>query len=167
MKPFLSCVGIFLCHLNLLSPPAELTEGETDWSVLCLCLGLPEKLCDLFNADGSSLEPQAQKWIEKLRKDQKKYSLDFEPINFPKIIEIPSLAPLPDTYRKLIDQTSTFKCKTRKPGQNSQPNEGTSSPAMCLVCGEIFCVLAKCCNEPKLSGVGMFLLIIYKCPYDS
>ena len=157
MRPFLSCVGIFLCHLNLLSPPAELTEGDTDWSVLSLSLGLPDKLCDLFDADGSSLEPQAQKWIEKLRKDQKKYSLDFEPITFPKMIEIPSLVKLPGTYRQLIDQTTNFKCKKRKPGQNPLPNEGSSSPAMCLVCGEIFCVLAKCCNEPKLPGVCEFI----------
>ena len=172
MKPFLSCVSMLLSYLNLLVSPPELSDGQTTWSLLCLALGLPDTLCAMFDADGSSLEPQAQKWIKKFTEDQRKYDLNISHISFPNLVNIPSLVSLPNDYRTVIELTNNFRCKQRK--NTSEPvvaSEYSSSPAMCLICGEIMCTLSKCCQvfggfgggnhhvKRCGKGVGLFMLI--------
>lgn len=148
MKPFLSCVAMLLSYLNLLTPPPELSDGETTWSLLCLALGLPDRLCSLFDADGSSLEPQAQKWIQKLMTDKDKYKLNISHLSFPKLVKIPTLITLPSDYRTVIEMTTNFRCKQRRMMMDSMP-DSSSSPAMCLICGHIICTLSKCCQKTK------------------
>ena len=146
LSPFLRCVAMCLCYLNLLTPPAELTDGATGWSMLCTALSLPDRLCEMFSADGSSLEPQAQKWIQKLLGDKAKFGLDFGAISFPAHVAIPDLAPLPKDFRKVIEATNDFCCKHKK-RNTDDVLEANSSPAMCLICGKTICCLAKCCNR--------------------
>ena len=131
----------------------ELSDGAVSWSPLSCSLGLSDQLCAMFDADGSSLEPQAQKWIKKLQVDEKKYGFLLSKVSFPKLVEIPKLIELPNDYRNVIEMVSNFRCKEMKPIDWSETRDSIPSPAMCLICGKIICTLSKCCEKIHSLGI--------------
>ena len=72
--------------------------------------------------------------------------MKYNNIEFPKIVSIPKLIPLPTDYRTVIEESMLFRCP-RNTG-----NLNNSSPAMCLVCGATICALSKCCSQSNFSS---------------
>lgn len=93
-----------------------------------------------------SLEPQARKWIEAMKNVSSIFGMKYNNIEFPKIVSIPKLIPLPTDYRTVIEESMLFRCP-RNTG-----NLNNSSPAMCLVCGATICALSKCCSQSNFSS---------------
>ena len=93
-----------------------------------------------------SLEPQARKWIEAMKNVSGIFGMKYNNIEFPKIVSIPKLIPLPTDYRTVIEESMLFRCP-RNTG-----NLNNSSPAMCLVCGATICALSKCCSQSNFSS---------------
>ena len=96
--------------------------------------------------NSKSLEPQARKWIEAMKNVSSIFGMKYNNIEFPKIVSIPKLIPLPTDYRTVIEDSMLFRCP-RNTG-----NLNNSSPAMCLVCGATICALSKCCSQSNFSS---------------
>ena len=96
--------------------------------------------------NSKSLEPQARKWIEAMKNVSGIFGMKYNNIEFPKIVSIPKLIPLPTDYRTVIEESMLFRCP-RNTG-----NLNNSSPAMCLVCGATICALSKCCSQSNFSS---------------
>jgi len=173
LMPFMRCVVIFRQYLDLYNIdylPAEVLESKNcSFKAICQVLDLSPSLCSFFDADGSSLEPQARKWIDAMKSTSSVFGMKYHNIEFPKIVSIPRLVPLPTDYRTVIEDSMMFRC-ARNTG-----NLNNSSPAMCLICGATICALSKCCSQSNFSskpvggatshaikcskGVGLFMLI--------
>jgi E3 ubiquitin-protein ligase UBR1 len=59
---------------------------------------------------------------------------------------IPELVGLPDTFDSLLEEALKFKCPTT--------GNAITDPAICLLCGEIFCSQAQCC-ETRTEAAGI------------
>ena len=74
-------------------------RADPSFASVCHLLSLESSLTSFFDADGSSLEPQAQKWIKHMIEVKEKFKVETDTISFPRLSAIPSLVKLPNDYR--------------------------------------------------------------------
>lgn len=134
--PFLRKSVIFI-HVfeNVIFPNSELTN-EIESDRLCRLLGLPS-LTEILDMDVSTkniMFTMVQNWIKWFCRDLSR--LHVIKLQHPAIFEVLGL---PHRLDSLLDISSKFRC----PNCNLVPDE----PAMCLLCGQIVCTQAMCCEQ--------------------
>ena len=138
--PFLRKTVIFVhVYDNALFPSSDITD-EPEYSRLCRLLGLPS-LAEVLDMDGSAnnlLFTMVQNWIKWWQNNHPNF--DGLRLQHPAIFEVVGL---PQRLDVLLELASKFRC----PECHLVPDE----PALCLLCGDIVCTQAMCCED---HGVG-------------
>jgi E3 ubiquitin-protein ligase UBR1 len=141
--PFLRKAVLFTHVFEGVHFPASGIDDGPECDRLCRLLGIPtlaEVIASAYQPGCRWLSELIRKWVD-WRQPSHHAPLR---IHHPTIFEIIGL---PDRLDFLLELASKFRCQNC----NTVPNE----PAMCLLCGEIVCAQAVCCEEDGMGEVNV------------
>ena len=134
--PFLRKAIVFVHVFRKVLFPKVVAAGDCESVRLCRLLGLPSltEILDMDTSVNNTLFAMIRNWISWWQKDHSDSNI--LRLEHPAIFEVIGLPKRLDT---LLELASKFRC----PKCHLVPDE----PAMCLLCGDIICTQAICCER--------------------
>jgi E3 ubiquitin-protein ligase UBR1 len=126
--------------------PYNIDPESPELQRLTALLHLPtlDEICSLYlSTSGTRLRQLTQRWISQASMVREHEYTSIMPIKLPHPA-IFELVGLPKNYDALTEEAIKHKCPTT--------GKEITDPAVCLLCGEIFCSQAVCCMKDKNKG---------------